>query len=70
MYESLLLCVLMSLPFEFVIWALARVNLSLGFANINGADQPVYQRRLISAFVIHILESIISNLAAGEISIF
>ena len=64
------MCVLMSLPFEFVIWALARENLSLGFANIKGADQPVPQRRLISAIVIHFLESIISNLAAGEISIF
>ena len=35
-----------------------------------GADQPVHHRILTSAFVIHILESIISRLATSEISIF
>ena len=35
-----------------------------------GADQPGLPRRLISAFVFRILESIISNLAANEISFF
>ena len=41
-----------------------------GFANNTGADQPVHMHSLISAFVIHFLESIICNLATGEISIF
>ena len=41
-----------------------------GFANNTSADQPVHPRSLISAFVIRILESIICNLATGEISIF
>ena len=38
-------------------------NLSLGGggANNKGADQPVHPRRLISAFVIRFLESIISK---------
>ena len=35
-----------------------------------GADQPAYTSRLISAFVIRLLESIISKLASSEISIF
>ena len=35
-----------------------------------GADQPAHLRRLISAFVIHLLESIISKLASSKISIF
>ena len=34
------------------------------------ADQPAHRRRLISTFVIRLLESIISKLAAGEFSIF
>ena len=41
-----------------------------GFANNQGADQPSHSRSLISAFVIRLLESIISRLAKGEISIF
>ena len=41
-----------------------------GFANNTGADQPAHPRSLISAFVIRILESIISRLATGEISTF
>ena len=45
-------------------------NLSLGFANNKSADQPAHQLRLISAFVIRFLETIMSKLAAGEISIF
>ena len=47
-----------------------RENLSSGFANIKGADQPAHSRRLISAFVIRILKSIISKLASSKISIF
>ena len=41
-----------------------------GFANNEGADQPAHPHRLISAFVIRFLESIISRLATREISIF
>ena len=51
-------------------WASAGENLSSGFANNTGADQPERPRSLISAFVICFLESIICNLATGEISIF
>ena len=47
-----------------------RENLSSGFANNKGADQPVHLHSLISAFVIHLLESIISRLAQSAISIF
>ena len=32
-----------------------------GFLNNKGADQPAHLRRLISAFVIHLLESIIAE---------
>ena len=39
-----------------------------GFANNTGADQPAHPRRLINAFVIRFLESIICKLAAGAIS--
>ena len=41
-----------------------------GFANNTGPDQPAHSRRLISAFVIRFLESIIRKLVTGEISIF
>ena len=41
-----------------------------GFANNKGAEQPAHPRSLISAFVIHLLESIISKLATGEFLIF
>ena len=52
-------------------WASSRENLSSGgFANNTGADQSALPRRLISAFVIHFLESIIYRLATSEISIF
>ena len=51
-------------------WALTRENLPSGFANNKGADQPAHMRSLISTFVIHLLESIISRLALSEISIF
>ena len=42
----------------------------LGFANNTGVDQPVHPCSLISTFVIHFLESIISKLAISKISIF
>ena len=41
-----------------------------GFTNNTGADQPAHPHSLISAFVIRLLESIISRLATGEISTF
>ena len=41
-----------------------------GFANNKGAEQTAHPRSLISAFVINILESIISELATSEIIIF
>ena len=41
-----------------------------GFANNTGADQPAHPRSLISAFVIRFSESIVCELATGEISIF
>ena len=45
-------------------------KLSSEFANNKVADQPVHPRRLISAFVIHLLERTISTRATGEMSIF
>ena len=40
------------------------------FANNKGADQPAHPRSLISANIIRYLESIISRLTIGEISVF
>ena len=40
------------------------------FANNKGTDQPAHLRSLISAFVIHLLESIIYRLATNEIPLF
>ena len=39
-----------------------------GFANNKGADQPAHVHSLISTFVLHLLESIISILTTREIS--
>ena len=52
------------------IWASAQENLSSVVCNNKGVDQPAHPRRLISAFVIRVLESIISNLATSKILIF
>ena len=41
-----------------------------GFVKNKGADQPAHRRSLISAFVFHILESIISKLATCEFLTF
>ena len=49
---------------------LSRKILSSEYANNKGADQSAHPRRLISTFVIHSLESIISKLDTDEISIF
>ena len=51
-------------------WASSRENLSRGFANNTGADQPAHPRSLISAFVICFEESTICRHATDEISIF
>ena len=51
-------------------WASTRENLSSVFANNKGADQPAHKGSMISTFVIHLLENIISKLATSEISIF
>ena len=51
-------------------WVWTRENLSSGFVNNKGVDQTVQMRRLISAFVIGLLESIIPELATCKISIF
>ena len=40
------------------------------FENNKGAAQPAHPRSLISAFINHLLESIISKLASSGISIF
>ena len=47
--------------------ALSGENLSSWFANTIDADQPAHPRGLISAFVIHLLESIISKVARNDI---
>ena len=49
---------------------LMQENLSSGFAKNKAADQPAHLCKLISTFLIHFLERIISKLATGEISIF
>ena len=41
-----------------------------GVANNKGADQPAHSRSLISDFVLHFLESILSKLATSEITTF
>ena len=40
----------------------------MSHANNKGADQPVHPRSLISAFVVHCLDSIISLVSIAEIS--
>ena len=47
-----------------------RENLSFGFANNEGEDQPANPRSLIDTFVLRFLKSIISKFATNEISIF
>ena len=48
----------------------ARKPVFIGFVNNKGADQPAHLCSLISAFVIRLLESIISRFAMSEISFF
>ena len=42
---------------DYEIWTLTWENLYLSGLNIRGKDQPVHPRSLISAFVIHSLET-------------
>ena len=51
----------------FTIWALMGENLSSGFANNKGAEQPAHPHSLISTFSIRLLESIISKLATSKV---
>ena len=51
-------------------WISTLENSTLLHAENKGTDQPAHMRSLISAFVIHILESIKSKLDMSEISIF
>ena len=66
-FQQVLLQVTSLLP---LIWASACENLSSGFANNKGADQPAHPHSLISAYVNCLMESIISRLDTGGISIF
>ena len=52
----------------YIIWASTPENQSLGVNK--GADQTAHLRSLISAFVIHLLERIISGLVLSGILIF
>ena len=52
------------------IWILKQETLFSGLGNNKDAGQPAHPCRLISAFVIRLLESIIHKLATREISIF
>ena len=55
----------------FIIYGPLREKTCLRRSEINkGADQPAHLRSHISAFVIHLLESIISGLAMSQISSF
>ena len=53
-----------------IIWASTRENLSSGFANNKGADQPGHPPSQISTFVFRLFESTISKVITSEISIF
>ena len=48
-------------------WATSWENLFLPYANDKGSDQPAHPRSLISAFVVHCLDSIIPLLAIVKI---
>ena len=50
------------MKFPCIIWALTRENLSSWVSNNKDADQSARPCRLISTFVIHLLESIISKI--------
>ena len=45
-------------------------NLFMPYANNKGADQPAHSCSLISTFVVHCLDSLISLVSISEISSF
>ena len=49
-------------------WATPWKNLFMPYANNKGADQPAHSRSLISAFIVHCLDSIIPLVSIYEIS--
>ena len=49
-------------------WATSSENLLMPYANNKGADQPAHPRSLISIFVVHCLDCIISLVSISEIS--
>ena len=51
-----------------IVYGPQREKTCLVFTNNKGVDQPVHSPRLIDAFVIRFLESIISKLASSKIS--
>ena len=51
-----------------MIWATPWENLIMPYANNKGADQPAHPRSLISAFIVHCLDSIILLVSISEIS--
>ena len=51
----------------FIKWAMSWENLFMPYAKNKGADQPAHPRNLISAFVVHCLDSIISILPISKI---
>ena len=51
-----------------LIWATPWENLFMTYANDKGADQPAHLRSLISAFLIHCLDSILPLVSKSKIS--
>ena len=49
-------------------WAMSWENLSIPYANNEGADQPAHPRSLISTFIVRCLDSIISLVSTSDIS--
>ena len=52
----------------YLIWAMPWENLFMPYANNEGADQPTHLRNLISAFVVHCLDSKINLVSRFKIS--
>ena len=50
------------------IWASSWENLLMPYATNKGADEPAHQRSLMSTFVVHFLDSIISLVCIFAIS--
>ena len=65
-WTELSLVLVFSFLFHQNIWATSWENLFLPYANNKGADQPAQMWRLISAFVVHCIDSIIPILAKSN----